>query len=179
MKETIKNMLEAIGEDSTREGLLNTPNRVIKSWDEIYSGYDKDPNSLLTTFESGTYDQMVICKDIELYSMCEHHMLPFFGKAHVAYIPDSKVIGISKLARLLDIYARRLQIQERIGEQVTTFLMESLQPEGAACIIEAEHMCMRMRGCNKQHSTMVTSSMKGVFFTNYAARQELLQLIKG
>jgi len=177
-EENILLQLMHIGEDINREGLLKTPERVIKSWSEIYSGYEKDPKDLLTVFESGTYDQIVLLKDIEMYSMCEHHMLPFYGIAHVAYIPEAKVIGISKLARLVDIYARRLQIQERIGEQVTQALMEFLQPKGAACIIEACHMCMRMRGVSKQNSTMVTSSMKGAFFTNPIARQELLQLIK-
>ena len=178
MNEIIKNIIRYIGEDPEREGLIKTPSRVVKSWSEIYSGYGKDPKELLTTFESGTYDQMIICKGVELFSTCEHHLLPFFGTAHVAYIPGDRVIGLSKLARLVDIYARRLQIQERIGEQVTTFLMENLNPKGAACIIEATHMCMRMRGVSKQHSTMVTSSMKGVFLTDFNARQELLQLIK-
>jgi GTP cyclohydrolase I len=178
MKETVREQLLFIGEDPKREGLLKTPERVEKAWNEIFAGYKKDPKDLLTTFDSDGCDQVVLLKDIELFSMCEHHLLPFFGVAHVAYIPNKKVIGISKLARLLDIYARRAQIQERIGEQVTTALMEHLSPKGAACIIEATHMCMRMRGVSKQHSTMVTSSMKGVFFTDSAARSELMQLIK-
>jgi len=178
LKDDIKFQLACIGEDPTREGLLDTPKRIIKSWEELYSGYHEDPADLLTVFEAGTYDQIVICKDIELYSMCEHHMLPFFGKAHVAYIPNGKVIGLSKLARLVDIYARRLQIQERIGEEVTMALMKYLKPQGAACIIEATHMCMRMRGAAKQSSVMVTSSLKGSFMENLTARNELLQLIK-
>jgi GTP cyclohydrolase IA len=177
-EELIFNQLKAIGEDPTREGLLDTPARVVRSWNEIYSGYEHDPQDFLTVFDAGTYDQIVLLKDVEIYSMCEHHMLPFFGKAHIAYIPGEHVIGISKLARLVDMYARRLQIQERIGEQVTTALMEYLKPKGAACIIEAEHMCMRMRGVGKQNSTMVTSSLKGAFFSNAAARSELLQLLK-
>ena len=147
-------------------------------WDEIYAGYSKDPADILTTFSADGCDQIVLLKDIELYSMCEHHNLPFYGKAHVAYLPGEKVIGISKLARLVDIYARRMQIQERIGEQVTEALMNYLQPRGAACIIEATHMCMRMRGVGKQNSTMITSSMKGVFLTDTAVRQELLTLIR-
>ena len=171
-------ILKEIGEDTKREGLQGTPARVVRSWNELYSGYKQDPMDLLTTFEPGTYDQIVLCKDIELFSMCEHHMLPFFGVAHVAYIPKEKVIGISKLARLVDIYARRLQIQERIGEEVTTFLMEHLQPKGAACIIEAVHMCMRMRGVGKQHSKMVTSSMKGEFLTDTTFESKLLMMIK-
>lgn len=171
-------ILHEIGDDADREGLIDTPKRVVRSWEELYSGYNKRPEDILTVFDAGTYDQIVLLKDCEIYSMCEHHMLPFFGKVHVAYIPGEHVIGISKLARLVDIYARRLQIQERIGEQVTTALMTHLKPKGAACIIEAEHMCMRMRGVNKQNSTMVTSSLKGAFFSNAAARSELLQLLK-
>lgn len=173
----IKAQLEHIGENPEREGLQNTPVRVIKSWDSLFVGYKGSPETLLTVFEAGTYDQIVILKDIELYSMCEHHMLPFFGKAHIAYLPDKKVIGISKLARLLDMYARRLQIQERIGEQVTTALMDFLQPKGAACVIEATHMCMRMRGVSKQNSTMITSSVRGDFLTNGGLKNEFLTLI--
>jgi len=177
-EELIKQILQHIGEDPNREGLLDTPKRVVNSWWELYSGYGKDPKDLLTVFEAGTYNQIVLLKNVELYSMCEHHILPFIGKAHIAYLPDTKVIGISKLARLLDIYARRLQIQERIGEQVTNALMDFLQPRGAACIIEAQHLCMQMRGVSKQNSVMVTSSMRGVFADDLNARQELMQLIK-
>lgn len=174
----IKEVLLNIGENVTREGLIDTPNRVIKSWGEIYKGYSQSPEDILTTFSADGYDQIVLLKNIELYSMCEHHMLPFFGKAHVAYLPGEKIIGISKLARLVDIYARRLQIQERIGDQVTEALMKHLGAKGAACIIEADHMCMRMRGVQKQHSTMVTSSLKGVFLDDSSAKAELMQLIK-
>lgn len=175
---TVKDQLTYLGEDPTREGLLETPKRVIKSWDEIFIGYkQKDPSKLLTTFDADGYDQIVLLKDIELFSMCEHHMLPFYGKAHVAYIPNGRVIGISKLARLVDMYSHRLQIQERIGEQVTSALMKYLQPKGAACIIEATHMCMRMRGVSKQNSVMSTSSIKGAFFTSAGARIELMGLI--
>lgn len=174
----IKKQLAYIGENPNREGLLDTPKRIVKMWDEIYAGYKKNPADILTTFSADGCDQIVLLKDIELYSMCEHHNLPFYGKAHVAYLPGEQVIGISKLARLVDIYARRMQIQERIGEQVTTALMEYLQPRGAACIIEATHMCMRMRGVGKQNSTMITSSMKGVFLTDTAVKQELLTLIR-
>ena len=178
VEQNIIRMLEYIGEDAKREGLLDTPKRIINSWNELYAGYNQDPKTLLKHFDAETYDQIVLLKDIELYSMCEHHILPFTGIAHVAYIPNKRVIGISKLARLVDIYARRLQIQERIGEQVTGFLMKELEAHGAACIIQASHMCMRMRGCSKQGSTMVTSSLKGVFFDKPEARQELMQLIK-
>ncbi len=171
-------LLEQVGDDPNREGLLDTPKRIVKSWDTLYCGYKQNPETLFRTFQAGTYDQVVVLKDIELYSMCEHHMLPFFGKAHVAYLPDRKVIGISKLARLVDMFSRRLQIQERIGEEVTQALMQYLQPKGAACIIEATHMCMRMRGVTKQNSVMLTSSMKGCFLENGEIRQEFLTLIK-
>lgn len=178
MIETVKNILLSVGEDPTREGLLDTPKRVVKSWNELYKGYNQKAEDILTVFSSDGYDQIVLLKDIEVYSMCEHHMLPFIGKAHVAYIPDKKIVGISKLARLVDIYARRLQIQERIGQQVTDDLMRLLNPRGAACIIEAQHLCMLMRGVNKQNSVMVTSSLKGVFLTDFSAKEELMKLIK-
>ena len=174
----IYNLLLAIGEDPEREGLKDTPKRIVKSWEELYSGYNKNPKDLLTVFNAGTYDQIILLKDIEFYSTCEHHMLSFSGKAHVAYLPNKKIIGISKLARLVDIYARRLQIQERIGEQVTTALMKYLKPKGAACVLEAGHLCMKCRGANKQNSIMVTSSLKGVFKEDMKAREELLRLIK-
>lgn len=171
-------ILEYIGEDPKREGLVDTPKRVINSWQEIYGGYTKDPKDLLTVFDSDGYDEMVILKDIEMYSTCEHHMLPFYGKAHVAYIPNGRIIGISKLARLVEIYARRLQVQERIGEQVVKALMKYLNPKGAACVIEAKHMCMCTRGINKQNSIMTTSSVKGVFYDKPETRQELMALIQ-
>lgn len=175
----IREVLYNIGENPDRGGLIETPKRIINSWNELYSGYKKSPKDILKVFDESC-NEIVLLKDIELYSMCEHHMLPFIGKAHVAYIPDNdKVVGISKLARLVDMYARRLQIQERIGIQVTTALMEILKPKGAACIIEAQHLCMRMRGVNKQNSIMVTSSMEGVFRDSFNARNELMQLIKG
>jgi GTP cyclohydrolase I len=172
----IEAIIDSIGDVPEREGLLDTPKRVVKSWKEIYSGYTQNPEDILTTFDADDHKQMVLLKDIEVFSMCEHHMLPFFGKAHVAYIPRNKIIGISKLARLVDIYARRLQIQERIGDQVTSALMEHLEPKGAACIIEAAHMCMRMRGVAKQHSIMVTSSLRGAFELK-KAREELMSRI--
>jgi GTP cyclohydrolase I len=177
-EELIRQQLQLIGEVCTREGLKDTPARVIRSWKELYVGYGQDPKDLLTVFEAKGYNQIVLLKDIELFSMCEHHMLPFFGKAHVAYIPGEHVIGISKLARLVDIYARRLQIQERLGDQVTEALMKYLKPRGAACIIEAVHLCMRMRGCSKQHSTMITSSMRGTFLTDPTFETKLLTMIK-
>jgi len=178
VEQLIRNQLIAIGENPNREGLERTPQRIVKMWDEIFSGYDKRPEDILTVFDADGYDQIILLKDIELYSMCEHHMLPFYGKAHVAYIPRRKIVGISKLARLVDIYAKRLQIQERIGDQVTAALMKMIEPKGAACVIQATHMCMRMRGVAKQNSTMVTSSLRGVFLTKPEAREELMTLIK-
>lgn len=177
MIENLSNQIRYIGDNPLREGLLETPNRVLRSWDELYSGYKQKPEDVFKTFDADGYDQIVLLKDVEFFSMCEHHMLPFFGQAHIAYIPNKRVIGVSKLARLLEIFSRRLQIQERLGEQITSCLMEHLEPHGAACILSASHMCMRMRGVGKQHSTMVTSSLKGVFLDEPAARAELMQLV--
>lgn len=177
-QDIIRQQLVAIGEDAGREGLLDTPARVVRMWGEIFAGYEKDPKDILTTFSADGHDQIILLKDIELYSMCEHHMLPFVGKAHVAYLPGEKIIGISKLARLVDIYAKRLQIQERIGDQVTTALMAHLLPKGAICIIEASHMCMRMRGVEKQNSVMMTSSVTGVFKKDPALEEKVMQMIK-
>lgn len=153
---------------------------MVASWSHIFGGYALDPKDVITAFEQDVKcDQIVLLKDIEFYSTCEHHMIPFFGKAHIAYIPkDNKVIGISKLARILDIYARRLQIQERICEQVISALMEHLQPLGAACIIKAKHLCMMMRGVEKQNSEMVTSSVVGAFRDVASARAELMDLLQ-
>lgn len=177
IKNALKDILASIGEDPTRSGILETPDRVIRSYQELYRGYHQDVSSLFKTFDEEHSKQIVLLKDIEFYSMCEHHMLPFVGKAHIAYIPEGRVIGISKLARILDVYARRLQIQERLGLQVTGAIMEHLKPAGAACILSAEHYCMRMRGVSKQNSVMVTSSLEGIFMDDIPARQELLALI--
>lgn len=178
IQDNITRILQFIGEDPNRDGLKDTPRRVIKSYSELYGGYGKDPRDIFTVFENDGYNSMVILKDIELYSTCEHHMLPFYGKAHVAYIPNhGKIVGISKLARLVDIFAKRLQVQERIGEQVTQALMDNLVPKGAACVIEAKHMCMCARGVGKQNSVMVTSSLKGEFMDDRAVREEFLNFI--
>lgn len=181
-EDAVTRLIEMIGEDPGREGLVETPKRVIKSLQFLCSGYKQDPKEIFKVFDSAGYNQIVLLKDIEMYSMCEHHILPFFGKAHVAYIPNGKVIGISKLARLIEIYSRRLQIQERIGEQVTNDLMEYLNPLGAACIIESQHLCMKARGVQKQNSVMTTSSLKGVFLEDsdkgIASRNELMGLIR-
>ena len=176
-KETIRNILKHIGDDPDREGLLETPKRVIKSWDTLYGGYNQDPKEILSKVFTQPCDEMVLLKDIELYSTCEHHMLPFIGKAHIAYIPNGKVVGISKLARLMECFSRRLQIQERLCNQIVDAMEEHLQPQGSACIIEAKHLCMSCRGITKQHSSMVTSSLKGAFIQKPEARAELMRLI--
>lgn len=177
----VKTILKYLGENTEREGLKDTPKRVIKSWNRIFGGYIQDPVDILTTFEEDDvipHDQIILLKDIEFYSTCEHHFLPFVGKAHVAYIPHDKVVGISKLARIVEIYSRRLQIQERIGNQVTRDLMTHLNAKGAACIIESKHFCMTCRGVEKQNSVMVTSSLRGSFLENSTTRQELMTLIR-
>lgn len=177
---SVQNIIKYVGEDPKREGLRNTPSRVLKSMEELCSGYKVDVNSVFTSFENDiAYDSVVLFKNIEFYSLCEHHMLPFFGVAHIAYLPSDKIIGLSKLARILEVYARRLQVQERIGQQVTNVLMKStLAPKGAACILSARHFCVCGRGVGKQHSTMVTSSLRGVFKDSDMARMELMGLIK-
>ena len=180
----IKEILEIIEGDSAydgkelREGLKNTQKRVVKSWKEIYSGYNQNPKEVLNaTFNGEGYDGIVLLRDIEFYSTCEHHMLSFAGKAHVAYIPTDKIVGLSKLARLVEVYARRLQNQERITTQVADSLVEYLKPLGAAVIIEARHGCMGCRGVKKSHAVMSTSAMRGVFFDKPEARAELMDLI--
>lgn len=173
----IEDILEYIGEDLDREGLKETPKRVVKSFSELYAGYKVNVGKLLKTFEEGACDQMVLLRDVEFYSTCEHHMAPFFGKAHIAYIPNKRVVGISKLARLLEAFSRRLQIQERLTTQITTALMEHLEPKGAACCLTAKHFCMVCRGVNKQNSEMVTSDLKGEFLQP-EVRSEFFSLIQ-
>lgn len=176
--ENVRRIITYIGDDFDREGLKETPDRVVKSWNTLYGGYNVDPKSVLKVFEEDSSDEMVVLKNIEFYSTCEHHMLPFFGKAHIAYIPDKKVVGISKLARVLETFARRLQIQERLCQQVTALLDCELKPKGSACILEAQHFCMTSRGVQKQNSIMTTSSLSGVFKTDPRARAELFEVIK-
>jgi len=180
-KAALKDILQYLGEDTNREGLRDTPERIVKSWERIFGGYLQDVEDMFTTFEEDDvipHNQIILLKDIEFYSTCEHHFLPFVGKAHVAYIPHKKVVGISKLARVVEVYSRRLQIQERIGNQVTKALMENLEAKAAACIIESKHFCMTCRGVEKQNSVMVTSSLRGTFLEKIESRQELLSLIK-
>lgn len=176
----IREVLTAIGEDPEREGLKQTPKRVVKSWGELYSGYHQKPSDILSTvFEDGACDEVVLLKEIAFSSMCEHHMLPFIGVAHIAYLPAGKVVGLSKLARLTDCFAKRLQIQEKMTSQIADAIEEHLKPKGTAVIIEAHHQCMSCRGVGKQNTVMVTSAMRGVFRDNQAARSEVLSLIKG
>jgi len=176
--DNVRRLLEYIGENPKREGLLETPNRVIRSYETLFGGYKQKPEDVLKIFEDGACNEMVLLKDVEFTSFCEHHILPFFGKAHIAYIPDGRVIGISKLARILEIYARRLQIQERIGQQITDCLMKFLKPKGAACVLEAQHACMVCRGVQKQNSVMMTSSLTGVFLEHAQTRSEFFSMIK-
>ncbi len=174
----VRSLLANLGEDPAREGLLKTPDRVAKSLAFLTSGYRKDLGEVLNeaVFHEGG-DEMVVVRDVELYSMCEHHMLPFFGKAHVAYIPDGKIIGLSKIPRLVDVFARRLQVQERLTVQVANALQEALTPKGVAVVIEAKHLCMMMRGVEKQNSFASTSCMLGHFKSDPKTRAEFLNLI--
>lgn len=178
-QELIRTIFDCIGEDRNREGLLDTPKRVVKSWEHLYSGYKSDPKEILgRVFTEGACDEMVVLKDIEFYSVCEHHMLPFFGKVSIGYIPDSKVVGISKLARLVEVYSRRLQIQEKMTAQIADTLMEVLQPKGVMVVAEAKHMCMIMRGVEKQNSQMLTSAIRGLFKSDHRTREEFMGLIR-
>jgi GTP cyclohydrolase I len=178
-EELIREMLVRLGEDPEREGLLRTPARVKKAFEFLTRGYNEDPEALLKkALFTVTYDEMVIVKDVEMFSLCEHHMLPFFGKVHVAYIPNGKVIGLSKIPRLIEIFSRRLQIQERLTTQIAETIQKVIQPQGVGVVIEARHLCMMMRGVEKQHSAAVTSSMLGCFREEQETRTEFLSLIR-
>jgi len=176
--EAIRTLLAEIGEDPDRPGLVGTPDRVRRMYAELTEGYRIDPETVLNsaTFEVD-YDEMVVVRDIEFYSLCEHHLLPFFGRAHVGYLPRGRIIGLSKIPRVVDMYAHRLQVQERLTHQVAGFLMERLRPKGVACVIEATHLCTVMRGVRKQEATMVTSSMLGTFRADPRTRSEFLTFI--
>jgi GTP cyclohydrolase I len=177
--ELVRQMLVEVGEDPNREGLRRTPERFEKALRYLTSGYNQDPGKLLNgAMFSVSYDEMVVVKDIEVYSLCEHHLLPFFGKCHVAYIPNKKVVGLSKVARLVNMYARRLQIQERLTSQIAQAISDQLTPQGVGVIIEARHLCMVMRGVEKQHSAAVTSAMLGAFRENKQTRDEFLSLVR-
>ena len=171
-------LLRAIGENPEREGLKNTPKRVARMYPELLSGYHIDPQKLVNdAIFDVSYDEMVIVRDIEFYSLCEHHLLPFIGRAHVAYLPSGKVIGLSKIPRIVDMYARRLQVQERMTRQIADFINDVLQPRGVAVVVEALHLCTMMRGVRKHDARMTTSAMQGGFRTNSATRQEFLDNI--
>jgi GTP cyclohydrolase IA len=178
--EAFERVLAELGEDPAREGLLKTPKRVAESLRYLTSGYTKDADSVLNgALFSVCYDEMVIVRDIEIFSLCEHHLLPFFGRCHVAYLPNQRVIGLSKIPRLVDVFARRLQVQERLTTQIAESIMEKLNPQGVGVVIEARHLCMIMRGVEKQNSVAVTSTMLGVFRESAQTREEFLNLVRG
>jgi GTP cyclohydrolase I len=178
-EELYRELLVRLGEDPTRDGLLDTPKRMEKAMQYLTRGYTMDTHAVLhDALFDVTYDEMVIVKDIEFFSLCEHHLLPFFGKAHVAYVPNGKVIGLSKLPRLVDVFARRLQVQERLTTEIADVIDDAIHPQGVAVILEAQHLCMMMRGVEKQHSATVTSAMRGVFKTQQQTRSEFLSLVR-
>jgi len=177
-EDLVREMIVRLGEDPAREGLTRTPNRVHRAYEYLLKGYREDPEAMLKdALFSVSYDEMVIIKDVEMFSLCEHHMLPFFGKVHVAYIPNGKVIGLSKIPRLVEIFSRRLQIQERLTTQIAETIQKTIQPQGVGVVIEARHLCMMMRGVEKQHSGAVTSAMLGAFRENKETRDEFLSLV--
>jgi GTP cyclohydrolase IA len=178
LEQSIINLLLSLGEDPNREGLLETPERVVRSYKELFRGYNSDPNEVIKTFDAEDYDEMVIAKNITFFSTCEHHLLPFHGKAHIGYLPDKKIIGLSKFGRLVDIFTRRIQNQERITTQIATFLQSTLEPKGVGVVLEASHLCMVARGVEKQSALITTSAFKGYFKKNVNTRQEFLSLIK-
>jgi GTP cyclohydrolase I len=177
IERAVREILLAVGEDPDREGLLKTPNRVARAYGELMAGLSDDPRRHLKTVFHERYDEVVLLRDIEFHSLCEHHLLPFTGRAHVAYLPDGKVVGLSKLARLVEGYARRPQVQERLTTQIADAVMDELSPIGAACVVEAVHTCMTIRGAKKHGSTMVTSALRGIFKENPASRSEILALM--
>jgi len=178
LEKTVQEVLSLIGEDPKREGLLQTPRRVAQAWKFLTSGYEQDVKIVLNSAVfTEKYDEMVIVKDIDFFSMCEHHMLPFYGKAHIAYIPNGKIIGLSKIPRLVEVFSRRLQVQERMTQQIADTLFQTLEPDGVAVVIEARHLCMMMRGVEKQNSVATTSAMLGSFRDDERTRNEFLKLI--
>lgn len=177
--DAVSKMLTAIGEDPQREGLLRTPHRVANAYGEILEGYTMDPIKLINgALFTVDYDEMVVVKDIEFFSLCEHHLLPFFGRAHVAYLPRNKVIGLSKIPRIVDMFAHRLQVQERMTQQIAHFIQETINPLGVGVVIEAQHLCMMMRGIKKEQASMTTSAMLGGFRTRLETRMEFLNMIQ-
>ncbi len=179
LSKNYREVIEELGEDPEREGLLKTPERVAKAMQFLTRGYDQNPDKLIEqAIFHEEYSEMVIVKDIELYSLCEHHMLPFFGKAHVAYIPNGKIVGLSKIPRVVDAYARRLQVQERLTIEIRDCIQRTLKPKGVAVVIEASHMCMQMRGVQKQNSSTTSSAFTGLFMTNDSTRKEFIDLVQ-
>jgi GTP cyclohydrolase I len=180
LEESIKSILSLVGENPAREGLLRTPHRVAKAYEFLTSGYKQDIDTLLNgAIFTEKYDEMVIVKDIDFFSLCEHHMLPFYGKAHIAYIPNGKIVGLSKIPRIVDMFSRRLQVQERMTRQIADTLYNTLEPDGVAVVIEGKHLCMMMRGVEKQNSVATTSAMLGSFRDDERTRNEFLKLLSG
>jgi GTP cyclohydrolase I len=179
LQDLYKAVIAQLGEDPTREGLIKTPERVAKAMQFLTSGYDQNPDQIIeSAIFHEAYSEMVLVKDIEVYSMCEHHMLPFFGKAHIAYIPDGKIVGLSKIPRVVDAFSRRLQVQERLTIEIRDCIQRTLAPKGVAVVIECAHMCMQMRGVQKQNSVTTTSAFTGIFMTNDATRKEFINLVQ-
>lgn len=177
LEAAVKSLITALGEQAGREGLKATPERVAKAYEKIFSGYGQDPHKVITTFTDRDYDEMIVIRDVEFYSTCEHHLLPFFGKAHIGYIPDGKIIGLSKLPRIVDIFSRRMQNQERMTVQIAETLLKLLKPRGVGVVIEAQHLCIKARGVEKQNASVTTSAMLGLFKKNLTTRSEFLKLI--
>ncbi len=179
LQDLYKGVIEQLGENPQREGLLKTPERVAKAMKFLTSGYDQNPDTIIeAAIFHEAYSEMVLVKDIEVYSMCEHHMLPFFGKAHIAYIPDGKIVGLSKIPRVVDAFSRRLQVQERLTIEIRDCIQRTLAPKGVAVVIECAHMCMQMRGVQKQNSVTTTSAFTGLFLNNDATRKEFINLVQ-
>lgn len=178
MEKLVRAFLKKIGEDPSREGLRETPRRVAASWKKLTEGYNINPKKIVTTFDNEAYDEMIVVKSIEFYSMCEHHLLPFFGRVSVGYVPNQRIVGLSKIPRIIDIFARRLQNQERMTKQIADTLQELLAPKGVGVIVTATHLCARMRGVEKESAEMVTSSLTGLFKKDPRTREEFLRLIK-
>jgi len=180
VEEAVRVILRHCGENPEREGLARTPQRVAKAFEFLTRGYQQDPKVAINgaLFTEEDYQEMILCKNLDFYSLCEHHLLPFFGKAHVAYLPNRRIVGLSKIARMVEIYARRLQVQERLTTQIARTIMDEIEPLGVAVVLEAEHLCMRMRGVEKQNSYVTTSAMLGVFRTHQETRQEFMNLLR-
>jgi len=179
IEEAVRDILTHVGEDPERQGLERTPNRIARMYDELLAGYHVDPVALINdALFDVEYDEMIVVKDIEFFSMCEHHMLPFYGRAHVAYIPSEKVIGLSKIPRIVEMFARRLQVQERMTQEIAELLMEVLEPQGVGVVVEGAHMCSMMRGVKKEQARMVTSAMLGIFKTNSKTRNEFMEHLR-